>query len=65
MADQGPPKAPRPLTSRQVADLFGVTAHTVGRWAEDGVLRSFKTPGGQRRFRQEDVDAFLSTQDAA
>lgn len=51
----------RPLTSGQVADIFGVTAVTVAEWADTGKLRSFKTPGGHRRFRQADVDAFLAT----
>ena len=49
----------RPLTSTQVADQFGVTSTTVNAWADAGKLRHFKTPGGQRRFRQEDVAALL------
>lgn len=53
----------RPLTSTQVADIFGVTAVTVGEWADSGKLRSFKTPGGHRRFRRADVDEFIASFD--
>lgn len=38
--------------------MFAVHRVTVARWAEDGLLRGFKTPGGQWRFRRVDVDAF-------
>ena len=48
----------RPLTPAQVAEAFNVTVSTVHRWAEDGLLKSFKTPGGQRRFRRIDVEDF-------
>lgn len=46
-----------PLTSGDVARIFSVTKTTVKRWADDGHLASFKTPGGHYRFRQIDVDA--------
>jgi excisionase family DNA binding protein len=49
----------RPLTPGQVADLFGVTVVTVAEWADTGKLPCFRTPGGQRRFRREDVEALL------
>lgn len=48
---------PRPLTTGQVATIFGVTPSTVQRWADQGDLSSFKTPGGHYRFRIEDVEA--------
>lgn len=51
------------LTPKQVAVLFAVTAETVSAWADSGRLPSFKTPTGQRRFRREDVEAFLTTPD--
>ena len=49
-----------PLTSGQVAKLFNVHPTTVIDWADKGRLRCFRTPGGQRRFRREDVEAFLA-----
>jgi excisionase family DNA binding protein len=44
-----------PLTTGQVAAIFGVTTTTVKRWAETGKLPSFRTVGGHYRFRPEDV----------
>ena len=46
-----------PLTTGQVAAIFGVTTTTVKRWAESDRLPSFRTPGGHWRFRAEDVAA--------
>lgn len=49
-----------PLTSGDVAKLFNVHPSTVIEWADSGRLAFFRTPGGQRRFRREDVEAFLA-----
>lgn len=49
----------RPLSTGQVAEMFGVAPETVAKWADEGKLRSFKTPGGQRRFLYDDVEPFL------
>jgi MerR family transcriptional regulator, light-induced transcriptional regulator len=38
------------LSTADVARLFKVTETTVKRWADDGMLRCQKTPGGHRRF---------------
>jgi excisionase family DNA binding protein len=51
----------RPLTTGAVAAIFGVTLVTVQRWAEEGVLPSFRTPGGHYRFRAEDVATLKAT----
>lgn len=51
---------PRPLlTPAEVAVLFRVDPRTVSRWADSGRLVSVRTPGGQRRFREADIDALL------
>ncbi|MBV0932944.1 response regulator [Marinobacterium weihaiense] len=42
-------------TSRKAAELLGVTPRTVQLWADDGILQSWKTPGGHRRFSLEAV----------
>lgn len=54
------PVEPYDLTVGDVASLLHVHADTVRRWAHDGKLRSWLTPGGQRRFRRSDVEALLS-----
>lgn len=51
-----------PLTPGAVARLFGVSVVTVATWADSGKLPHFRTPGGQRRFRPEDVEAFIDAQ---
>jgi excisionase family DNA binding protein len=50
----------RPLRASDVARIFNVSLVTVGKWADAGLLPSFRTPGGQRRFYQADVDAFIA-----
>lgn len=43
------------LTPEQVANLFQVSTKTVGRWARERRIKSVRTPGGHRRYRQSDV----------
>lgn len=43
------------LSSGEVARLFGVNSKTVTRWAKDGKIKFFITPGGHFRFYREDV----------
>lgn len=50
----------KPLSTGDVAALFGVTPKTVVRWADEGKLPYFQTPGGHYRFYAEDV-ALLQT----
>jgi excisionase family DNA binding protein len=42
-----------------VADRLLVAPVTVRLWASKGLLPSVTTPGGHRRFRTDDVDAFV------
>ena len=55
----------RPLSPGQVAKLFGVSVTTVANWADEGRIPHFKTPGGQRRFRLQDVERFIKDQEPA
>jgi excisionase family DNA binding protein len=43
------------LRPAEVAELFEVTSRTVRRWADAGLLPSFRTVGGQHRFMWGDV----------
>ena len=47
------------FTSSQAATYLGVSLATVRRWSNDGHLRGYRTPGGQRRFSREQLDSFL------
>jgi excisionase family DNA binding protein len=48
------------LTLGQAAKYLGVAQSTIRKWSDGGRLTAFYTPGGHRRFRREDLDAFLS-----
>jgi excisionase family DNA binding protein len=48
------------LTLGQAAEYLGVAQSTVRKWSDSGRLPAFYTPGGHRRFRRSDLDAFLS-----
>lgn len=47
------------LTTHQVAEKLGVNPVTVARWVKAGKLSAFKTAGGHRRIRREDLEEFL------
>lgn len=47
------------LTTAEVARLLGVTETTVKRWADARRIPYVRTPGGHRRFRRQDVLAFI------
>jgi excisionase family DNA binding protein len=48
------------LTLGQAATYLGVAQSTVRKWSDGGRLSAFYTPGGHRRFRRSDLDAFLT-----
>lgn len=37
-------------TPRQAAEHFGVCLHTLRRWEKDGIIKTIRTPAGQRRY---------------
>lgn len=49
------------LSTSQAAQALGVSLGTIRRWSDMGYLQSYRTPGGQRRFSQEQIDKFLSS----
>jgi excisionase family DNA binding protein len=49
------------LTTSEVAVILNVHINTVRRWSNQGTLKSYQLgPRGDRRFRREDIDAFLA-----
>jgi excisionase family DNA binding protein len=52
---------PLGLSTSQAAQALGVSLGTVRRWSDMGYLESYRTPGGQRRFSQEQIEHFLES----
>ncbi len=50
------------LTTRQVAELLGVSVKTAQTWVTSGVIEAWKTPGGHRRVRRSTVERLLKNE---
>jgi excisionase family DNA binding protein len=55
------PAARLGLTASQAARHLGVSISTLRRWSDAGHVQAYRTPGGQRRFSVEQLDAFLES----
>jgi excisionase family DNA binding protein len=53
--------SPLGLSTSQAAQALGVSLGTIRRWSDMGYLESYRTPGGQRRFSQAQIDTFLAS----
>src|ERR1700739_1846941 len=53
--------SPLGLSTSQAAQALGVSLGTIRRWSDMGYLESYRTPGGQRRFSQEQIDKFVGS----
>jgi len=49
------------LTLGQAATFLGVAQSTLRKWSDQGRVPAFYTPGGHRRFRRADLDAFVGS----
>lgn len=49
-------------TTSAAAEVLGVSEATIKRWADAGLLKCSRTPGGHRKFDAPDVLAFLVDQ---
>jgi excisionase family DNA binding protein len=47
------------FSTSEVATYCHVTADTIRKWAEAGRISVFKTPGGHRRIRRDDLVGFM------
>ncbi len=47
------------LTLGQAAKFLGVAQSTIRKWSDQGRVPAFYTPGGHRRYRRGDLEAFL------
>jgi excisionase family DNA binding protein len=48
------------FTTNEVAKMLQVDKSTVKRWTDENKLKCFRTPGGHRKFRAEDLYNFMS-----
>ncbi|MDX6585722.1 MAG: MerR family regulatory protein [Solirubrobacterales bacterium] len=51
----------RLLNVGQAADYVGVSAASLRKWSNDGLVAVYRTPGGQRRYHRDDLDRFMSS----
>src|SRR5881227_2598981 len=56
---RAPANEPDWLTLGQAAKYLGVAQSTIRKWSDLGRVPAFYTPGGHRRYRRSDLDAFL------
>ena len=56
---RAPTSEPDWLTLGQAAKYLGVAQSTIRKWSDSGRVPAFYTPGGHRRYRRGDLDAFL------
>ena len=50
------------LTAREVAEMLGVSPHTVLDWYEAGKLPGYKLLGGVLRFKQDEIVEWVAAQ---
>jgi excisionase family DNA binding protein len=58
-ARRAPAAEPDWLTLGQAAKFLGVAQSTIRKWSDQGRVPAFYTPGGHRRYRRGDLEAFL------
>jgi excisionase family DNA binding protein len=57
--ESGTPSSDRLYTSSEVGALLQVDPSSVKKWVDTGHLSAFRTPGGHRRIRAQDLLTFL------
>jgi excisionase family DNA binding protein len=53
--------APLIFTTYDIGRMTGTDPTTVHKWIDKGLLRGYRTPGGHRRVRAEDLRVFLAS----
>lgn len=54
----------RGFTISAAAKYLGISVSTMRRWTDDGDVLCYRTPGNQRRYRREELDAFIKEMQA-
>ena len=60
MPSSDTPQRPAWLTGSQARDVLNVSDSTLHRYAESGIVRTFRTPGGHRRYNAADLAQVLA-----
>lgn len=47
------------LSVKKVQELYGISRRTLINWEEKGLLKPYRTPGGRRRYKKEDIEKLL------
>lgn len=53
--------AQRFMNVSEAAGFLGVSAASLRKWSDDGLVPVYRTPGGQRRYAPGDLEEFLSS----
>jgi excisionase family DNA binding protein len=59
--ERGTETGPRLLGVGDAATYLGVSRASLRKWSDQGLLRVYRTPGGQRRYSVADLDEFIGT----
>ncbi|MGH2963007.1 MAG: MerR family transcriptional regulator [Solirubrobacterales bacterium] len=49
----------RLMSVSEAANYLGVSAASLRKWSNQGLVPTYRTPGGQRRYSVEDLDEFI------
>ncbi len=47
------------LSVKKVQELYGISRRTLINWEEKGLLKPYRTPGGRRRYKKEDIERLM------
>src|SRR3972149_7132432 len=59
------PRPNRTLPVSEAASFLGVSAETLRRWDRKGILKPFRTKGGQRRYSLANLEAYKNGERSA
>lgn len=49
------------LNVSEAAEFLGVSAASLRKWSDQGIVPVYRTPGGQRRYAPADLEEFLAS----
>lgn len=52
---------PRLLNVSEAATYLGVSSASLRKWSDQGLVSVYRTPGGQRRYANHDLDRFIDS----